>query len=268
MSNLKESYPKDLVTLKLKMDIDAAILKHYHPEASLNLTFSDFPSRTSRFVSGISIMAQYGSFFIMIPYLGLLVMEGGRLLLQKEKRLRIGLNIVGVSHLQFYTAEIITFYLHVLVLSLVFCLAGELLDFKFWSRGILGLDLYILTTNGLVLGLLALCVTAAVAERGLGMSVLYGFLLYSVVVQWLFSGGLLFNMLYFDNASTAILLLRYIFNLYPSFHFSKLFSDISRKADSHIDTYENRFVEGTEFKWSDMFLREAKSFQKPIAQSY
>jgi hypothetical protein len=221
MSNLKESYPKDLVTLKLKMDIDAAILKHYHPEASLNLTFSDFPSRTSRFVSGISIMAQYGSFFIMIPYLGLLVMEGGRLLLQKEKRLRIGLNIVGVSHLQFYTAEIITFYLHVLVLSLVFCLAGELLDFKFWSRGILGLDLYILTTNGLVLGLLALCVTAAVAERGLGMSVLYGFLLYSVVVQWLFSGGLLFNMLYFDNASTAVLLLRYIFNLYPLLPFQQ-----------------------------------------------
>lgn len=31
MGNLKESYPKDLVTTKLKLDIDTAILKHYSP---------------------------------------------------------------------------------------------------------------------------------------------------------------------------------------------------------------------------------------------
>lgn len=124
MSNLKESYPKDPVTLKLKLDIDTAIIRHYHPSASVNITFADFPSRTSRFVNGISIMAQYGSFFIMIPYLALLVMEGGRLLVQKEKRLRIGLNIVGVSHLQFYFAEILTYYIHVIVISTVFCIGG------------------------------------------------------------------------------------------------------------------------------------------------
>jgi len=84
--------------------VDTAIIKHYNPSAKLNITFSDFPSRTSRFVNGISIMGQYGSFFIMIPYLALLVMEGGRLLIQKEKRLRIGLNIIGVTHFQFYFA--------------------------------------------------------------------------------------------------------------------------------------------------------------------
>ena len=69
------------------------------------------------------------------------------------------------------------------------------------------------------------------------MSLLYGFLLYSIVVQWLFSGGLLINMLYFDSAAPILVFLKYFFNLYPSFHFSKLFVDISRKADSHIDIY-------------------------------
>ena len=112
-----------------------------------------------------------------------------------------------------------------------------MLDFKFWTKGIVVFDFYILSTNGLVLGLLAFCVTAAVNERGLGMSVLYGFVLYSVVMQWLFTGGFLFDMLYFTNASKAVVFLRYLFNAYPSFHFSKLFSDISRKADSHMDTY-------------------------------
>lgn len=83
MGNIRESYPKDMVTLKLKYDIDSAIIKHYNPQAQLNFTFSDFPSRTSRFVNGISIVAQYGSFFLMLPYLCLLVMEGSRLLVQK-----------------------------------------------------------------------------------------------------------------------------------------------------------------------------------------
>jgi hypothetical protein len=268
LGNLKESYPKDYVTVKLKYDIDRGIISHYSPQAQVEFTFADFPSQTSRFVKGVSVIAQYGSFFLMLPYLALLVMEGGRLLVQKEKRLRIGLNIVGVTHFQFYLAEILSYYCHVVIISFCFCLLGWILDFKFWSKGIVLFDFYILSTNGLVLGLLALCVTAAVAERGLGMSILYGFVLYSVVMQWLFTGGFLFDMLYFTNASNAVVFLRYLFNIYPSFHFSKLFSDISRKADSHMDTYENRFVEGTEFTWNDMFVRMSKSYQKPFPQTY
>ena len=159
------------------------------------------------------------------------------MLVQKEKRLPIGLNIVGVTHLQFYVAEILTYFMHVILISIAFCVSGYALNFKFWSKGLILFDFAILSINGFVLGLLALCVTAAVAERGLGMSVLYGFVLYSVVMQWLFTGGFLFDMLYFTNASNAVIFLRYLFNAYPSFHFSKLFSDISRKADNHIDTF-------------------------------
>jgi hypothetical protein len=33
MGNLKEAYPKDMVTVKLKKDIDDAIIKFYNPSA-------------------------------------------------------------------------------------------------------------------------------------------------------------------------------------------------------------------------------------------
>ena len=164
-------------------------------------------------------------------------MEGGRLLLQKEKRLRIGLNIVGVSHFEFYCAELLSYFFHVVVISLVFCVFGWLFDFKFFSQGLISFDFFVLVVNGMVLGLLAFCITAAVNEKGLGMSILYSFVLYSIVMQWLFTAGILFDMLYFNNVSTTVLILRYLFNAYPSFHFSKIFSDVSRKADSHIDTF-------------------------------
>jgi hypothetical protein len=83
LGNMKESYPKDFVTVKLKYDIDRGIISHYNPEAEVDFTFADFPSQTSRFLKGVSVIAQYGSFFLMLPYLALLVMEGGRLLVQK-----------------------------------------------------------------------------------------------------------------------------------------------------------------------------------------
>ena len=101
-SNLKGSYPKDMSTVRLKKDIDEGIINYYNSKIQFNITTSDFPAKNSRFVTGFSIFAQYGSFFIMIPYLVLMVMEGSQKLKQKHDRLRIGLNIVGVSHVQFY----------------------------------------------------------------------------------------------------------------------------------------------------------------------
>lgn len=104
LSNYKGAAPKDMVTVRLKRDVDEGIINFYgkQNEAELDLTVTEFPSKNSRFLSGISIFAQYGSFFITIPYLILMVMEGSNRLKQKQDRLRIGLNIVGVSHFQFY----------------------------------------------------------------------------------------------------------------------------------------------------------------------
>lgn len=268
MGNLKESYPKDLVTIKLKKDIDEAIIKHYQPHTEIDIKLSDFPSKTSRFIEGFSVTAQYGSFFLMIPYLILLVMESSQLLRQKEKRLRIGLNIVGVTHFQFYFAELLTYAFSVFIISLHFCIAGYLLDFKFWSHGLVWYNMLILFSNGLIIGLLAFIVTACVSDRNLGMSVIYGFVLYSIVMQWLFTGGIILELLYLDSANNIVRFLKYLFNLYPSFHFSKIFSDVNRKADNHLDTYENRFVEGTEFTFNDLFTQASKHYDKPFPHGY
>ncbi len=142
------------------------------------------------------------------------------------------------------------------------------MDVKFWSKGLIMFDLYVLVTNGLVIGLLAFCVAAAVNEKNLGMSIIYGFVLYSIIMQWLFTGGIILELLYIDTANFAVKFLKVLFNLYPSFHFSKIFTDVNRKADSHLDTYENRFVEGTEFKYEDLFTRAEQHYEKPFPHGY
>jgi hypothetical protein len=83
---------------------------------------------------------------------------------------------------------------------------------------------------------------ALVTHKNLGMSIIYGFILYSISMQWIFSGGFVLEFIYLDSASLLIKMVKVIFNLYPSFHFSKIFNNIVRKADYHIDTFANRYV--------------------------
>lgn len=100
------------------------------------------------------------------------------------------------------------------------------------------------------------------------MSIVYGFVLYSIVMQWLFSGGYILELLYMDTASTIVKILKFVFNLYPSYHFTKIFSDISKIADSHFDTLQNRYVDGRRFVYEDLFHQRSQSFQKPFPRSY
>ena len=244
-NSLKGAYPKDLTTIRLKRDLDFGIIDYYsNSTANLDLTLSDFPSKNSRFITGMSIFSQNGSFFILIPYLILMVMEGSQKLKQKQDRLRIGLNIVGVSHLQFYLAELLTYLGSVFIISASFCLFGTMLGFKFWSNAVLWFDFLVLSVNGFTLGILTFCITALVSNKSLGMSIIYGFVLYSIVMQWLFSGGYILELLYMDSAGQAIKFFRYLFNCYPSYHFTKIFTDVTRTADDHFDTLVNRYVEG------------------------
>jgi len=141
-------------------------------------------------------------------------------------------------------------------------------NIKFWSNALIWFDFVVLVVNGFTIGLVAFCIAAAVSHKNLGMSLIYGFVLYSIVMQWLFSGGYILELLYMDTATTIVKVLKVIFNLYPSYHFTKIFADISRTADSHFDTLQNRYVEGRPFGFDDLFYRRSQSFQLPFKRSY
>lgn len=71
-----------------------------------------------------------------------------------------------------------------------------------------------------------------------------------------------------DTASPIVKFLKYFFNLYPSYHFTKIFSDISRTADNHFDTLQNRYVAGRPFVLDDLLAKRSQSFTKPFPRSY
>ena len=71
-----------------------------------------------------------------------------------------------------------------------------------------------------------------------------------------------------DTASFIVKSIKFVFNLYPSFHFSKIFSDVVRIADSHFDTYQNRFISGRPFVAADLLTQRSQSYDKPFPHSF
>ena len=83
----------------------------------------------------------------------------------------------------------VTYFFNVVIMSFMFCIFGLIFDLKYFSDGLFVFNFFTLLVNGMIVGLIPFCVTAAVNNKNLGMSILYGFVLYSIVMQWLFSGG-------------------------------------------------------------------------------
>jgi hypothetical protein len=72
-------------------------------------------------------------------------------------------------------------------------------------------------------------------------------------MQWMFTGGFLMLFIYQQTNTRWIKAIRVFFNLYPSFHYSKIFSDVERKADRHFDSFDNKWIEGQKFTYEDLF---------------
>lgn len=71
-----------------------------------------------------------------------------------------------------------------------------------------------------------------------------------------------------NTASPVVKTIKFIFDLYPSFHFSKIFSDMVAIADSHFNTLENRFIEGRDLLYEDLFNQRTQTYEKPFPHSY
>ncbi len=73
-SNWKNVHPKDTVVLKLKHDIDKALIKFY-TGSDMSMQFREYPRMSLRYFTGINVVAQSGSMFFMVPYLILMLMQ-------------------------------------------------------------------------------------------------------------------------------------------------------------------------------------------------
>ncbi len=76
-----------------------------------------------------------------------------------------------------------------------------------------------------------------------GYTLSYGFLLMSIVMEFFFANVFIVYFLHQDDLETWFKIVRFIFNFYPAYHFSKIYGDISLKSCKHYSLREGRWVQ-------------------------
>lgn len=146
----KIAYPKDPLAVSLKLSMDNALAHYleytntnstvpYDPSTNLHhrhisLHLQDFPKTEPRFFQGYDIITGWGAFYFFVPYMVLFITTSMDMLREKEKRLRHGMTVMGLTHMSFWMSWFITAVIMVTIISAETIACGVLFNFKTFTH--------------------------------------------------------------------------------------------------------------------------------------
>ena len=63
---------------------------------------------TARYMRNVEITSTNGTFFFFIPFMLIFLITNNEILSEKEKKLRQGVNVMGMSHSAYWTSWLLT----------------------------------------------------------------------------------------------------------------------------------------------------------------
>ena len=81
---------------------------------------------TSRFMKNVDITSTNGTFLYLIPFMLIFLVTNNEILSEKEKKLRQGVNVMGMSHNAYWTSWLLTEFVMIALMSLNLILCGYL----------------------------------------------------------------------------------------------------------------------------------------------
>ena len=174
---------------------------------------------------------------------------------EKELKHRMGLHVFGLSSASHWLAWSLTgaVYSSVSTVSLLFF--THIFRFDCFLNAPLWLMFAFFFSVSYSMVMLAFLISTVVSTETVANTMAYSFVLLSVLMQVIFSNTVvLYAMFYMDNLETWVIIVRSIFNMIPSFNFSRLFGQIVRITGSSFDGGEMKWNSGRRFLYKDLFI--------------
>jgi hypothetical protein len=141
----------------------------------------------NRFIEGINVAGNYGAFYFFAPYLLNFLVLINELLHEKGKKLRQGLNVMGLSHNVYWLSWVVTVVVTITILTLNFMICGQLLEFDLFLKTPKPLVFILFTTFGFSIALVAFFIATVCPDVENGYTVAYGFMLIAIIMQMFFT---------------------------------------------------------------------------------
>ncbi|KAL4511800.1 hypothetical protein ABPG72_012645 [Tetrahymena utriculariae] len=230
-----------------KNKIDQNLLKLIR----FNITNQSYSFPSSRFYNGFNIINQMGAFYYFLMPMYLFVQIQGDIVMEKQRRLRAGLNIQGVSHTAFYLSWFLTSIVYSVLISILQIVTSLIFQFEFFLDTPFFLLFFLFFFFTLSMQIFGYFIATIMPNTNKSYSFSYGFVLFAVVIElFLSKPDAVIPYLYNNERPAWIMIFVFFLNMYSPFQYTLIFVAISQKSGIHFDSQTSNWIRGDGYNWS------------------
>ncbi|KAL4471570.1 hypothetical protein ABPG74_008463 [Tetrahymena malaccensis] len=216
-----------------------------------NITNQSYSFPSSRFYNGFNIINQMGAFYYFLMPMYLFVQIQGDIVMEKQRRLRAGLNIQGVSHTAFYLSWFLTSIIYSTLISILQIVTSLIFQFDFFLDTPFFILFFLFFFFTLSMQVFGYFIATIMPNTNKSYSFSYGFVLFAVVIElFLSKPDAIIPYLYNTERPAWIMIFVFFLNMYSPFQYTLIFVAISQKAGIHFDTQTSNWIHGGGYEWS------------------
>lgn len=253
--------PTDSQLTRLKITLDEAFLNYFanktgsNEKKEIKVDLQAYPQSENRLYKNVDVEGSGGSFYFFFPPMFCFVFFLLEIIREKDAKLRKSLLIIGLNNGSFWFSWFVTAIIFCFLTTILLIITGLIFGYQVFYHTPFFINFFLYFFFSLSMVLLAFFLSTILKTLKSGYTVSYSFILIGLVIQAVLSDYLVIYSLYNVDLPGWIRIIIFILNLYPPFNFSKAFDDIATKAAPRFDYNELRWVDGTEYTWSDLFKR-------------
>lgn len=211
-----------------------------------------FPHPKNKLNQNYDLVTQEGASFFILPVMLVFLVFVHEILEEKEKLLRKGLNVIGMSSSVYWVSWVIFCFIISAFVSGLILLNGYVFQFDFFINNscfYVTFLLFFVTILGVYSMALIICSLATTTHQGAIAA--YSLVVFSIIVELLIANPTMTSILYFSGSTPAIEILRSLLWIYPPFSYSLIFGDISSNAGYSFDLSELEWLKGYGYHWNN-----------------
>lgn len=180
---------------------------------------------------------------------------------EKASNLRMGLLLIGCSNAAYWISWIITGFVFSGLMATLMHLTGCFFGFQvFLNTPFYVFFIFLFAVSVLDLAF-AFCLLTLIHNQSTAYTLSYTFILVSVItIMGLMDAASIYKLFYNIDMPEWSAYIRQIFEFMPAFHFTKLYSDVTRVTGNHLAFEGMLWVPGRQWEFEDLFKESKGQF--------
>ena len=260
-------YPTDTQLTKLKISIDNAYINHFYNSTKplnakvderIKVSLQKYPSVENRKYENENVEATSGTLYFFFPPMFCFMFFLLEIVREKDLNLRKSLLIIGLNDCSFWMSWILSGIIFSIIMTGIFIVTAWSFQYQVIHNTPIPVIFILFFLFSVSMVFFAIFLSTLISNMKMAYTVSYTIFLVGMVMEILLRDVDIVYSLYSDDLSEWLSVALYLFQLYPPFNFSKAFNDISYIASPKFKRDEQRFIDGSKYKWKEDLFNEKK----------